>query len=256
MSSTYSVGQVADLAGVTVRTLHHYDQIKLLTPSHRTAAGYRRYGDDDLERLQQILFYRELEFSLEDIATILDDPHADAASHLRRQQRLLRERITRLRHVVASVERALEAHHMDIRLTPEERFELFGDWPPDDYAEEAEQRWGDTEAYQQSQRRAAGHTKDDWVQLKAEADEIEARLAAALAEGVPPDSERAMDLAEAHRQQISRWFYDCGYDIHQGLAQLYVSDPRFRAHYDDTAPGLAGFLSDAIKANAARAAAS
>lgn len=253
---SYSVGQVADLAGVTVRTLHHYDEIKLLTPSGRTASGYRSYGDDDLERLQQILFYRELELSLEDIATILDDPHADAPSHLRRQHRLLRERIERLHHAVASVERALEAHHMDIQLTPEERFELFGDWLPDDYAEEAEQRWGDTEAYQQSQRRAASYTKDDWVQIKAEGDQVEVQLVAALAAGAAPDSEQAMDLAEAHRQQITRWFYDCGYDIHRGLAELYVTDARFTANYDGKAPGLARFISEAIKANADRAEAS
>ena len=94
---SYSVGQVADLAGVTIRTLHHYDQLGLLSPSGRSAAGYRIYEEPDLERLQQILFYRELGFALEEIATIADDPYTDAAGHLRRQRGLLAERIERLR---------------------------------------------------------------------------------------------------------------------------------------------------------------
>ena len=113
----YSVGQVAALARVTVRTLHHYDEIGLLSPSERTAAGYRQYNSDDLERLQHILFYRELGFPLDEIAGILRDRSTGTASHLRRQQRLLRERIGRLQAMAAAVETALEADTMSIPLT-------------------------------------------------------------------------------------------------------------------------------------------
>src|SRR5688572_7769781 len=100
----YTVGRVAEFAGVTVRTLHHYDEIGLLSPSDRSRTGYRRYDDLDLQRLQQIMYYRELGFSLEEIATILDDPHADARAHLRRQHELLSERITKLQKMVYAIE--------------------------------------------------------------------------------------------------------------------------------------------------------
>ena len=249
---SYSVGQVADLAGVTIRTLHHYDEIGLLSPSGRSAAGYRIYDEADLERLRQILFYKELGFTLEEIATIVDDPRTDAVGHLRHQRGLLTERIERLRAMVAAIDREMEANTMGIQLTLEERFEVFGDFRPEDYAEEAEQCWGGTKAYRQSQRRVASYTKKDWQRIKAE-EEGCANLAAAFTEGLAPDSEEAMAAAEAHRQHISRWFYDCSYDIHRGLTDIYVIDDRFRAHYDALAPGLAQFIREAAHANTNRA---
>ncbi len=140
---------------------------------------------------------------------------------------------------------------MDIPLTPEERLEVFEEFRPEDYAEEAEQRWG--EAYKESQRRVSSYTKEDWLRLKAEEEEIRARLASALDAGLAPESEEAMSAAEAHRQYISRWFYECSYEVHRGLTQMYVSDERFRSNYDATAPGLAAFIKDASHANASRA---
>jgi len=248
----YSVGRVAALAGVTIRTLHHYDEVGLLSPSGRSAAGYRIYEASDLERLQRILFYRELGFTLKEISTIVDDPQTDAVGHLRRQRGLLTERIERLSAMVEAIDYEMEAMTMDIPLTPEERLEVFGEFRPEDYAEEAEQRWGGTEAYRQSQRRVASYEKEDWQQLKAEEEEVRARLATALAAGLAPDSEEAMAAAEAHRQHISRWFYECTYEIHRGLADMYVSDERFRSNYDATAPGLARYIREAAHANARR----
>src|SRR6266498_107409 len=116
MTTGYSVGDVARLAHVTVRTLHHYDEIGLLRPSARTEAGYRRYSDSDLERLQRVLCYRDLGFSLEEITAILDHPAIDPLGHLRRQHGLLTGRIDRLRRMVATVERAMEARKMGINL--------------------------------------------------------------------------------------------------------------------------------------------
>jgi DNA-binding transcriptional MerR regulator len=248
----YSVGEVARLTGVTVRTLHHYDEIGLLSPGERTAAGYRRYSESDLERLQQILGYRELGFPLEEIATILADPAADAIGHLRRQHALLLERIERLRKMADAIEFMMEAQQMGIQLTAEERFEVFGDFDPDQYTEEAEQRWGGTDAYRESQRRAASYTKDDWLRIKAESGQLYERFAQAFAAGVATDSPAAMALAEEHRQQISRWFYDCSYEIHRGLGEMYVADHRFTETIDGYAPGLAGYVRDAIAANADR----
>ena len=250
---SYSVGQVAGLAGVTIRTLHHYDKIGLLSPSGRSAAGYRIYEEADLERLQQILFYRELEFALEEIATIVDDQRTDAIGHLRRQRGLLTERIERLRAMVAAIDHEMEAKTMGIQLTPEERLEVFGGFNPEDYAEEAEQRWGGTEAYRQSQRRVATYTKEDWLRIKAEEEEVRANLAAAFAAGSGPDSDEALAAAEAYRRHISRWFYDCSHETHRDLGEMYVNDERFRAHYDALAPGLAQFIRDATHANVDRA---
>jgi DNA-binding transcriptional MerR regulator len=247
-----NVGEVAALAGVTVRTLHHYDRIGLLSPSGRTAAGYRQYAPADLDRLHQVLLYRELGFPLEEVATLLDDPSADPAAHLRRQHALLRDRLERTRAMVAAVEKEMEARAMGISLTPEERFEVFGDWLPEEYAAEAEEKWGETEAWAQSQRRTRTMTKDDWLRVKAETDAVEARFAAALRSGVDPGSAQAMDIAEEHRQQISRNFYDCPPAMHAGLGRMYVEDERFTAHYEQLAPGLAQYVSTAVQANAAR----
>ena len=253
VTAGYTVGRVADLSGVTIRTLHHYDEVGLLSPGGRSAAGYRIYEDRDLERLQRILFYRELGFTLGEISTIVDDPRTDTLGHLRRQRGLLNERIERLSAMVDAIDYEMEARSMDIPLTPEERLEVFGEFRPEDYAEEAEQRWGRTEAYKESQRRVSSYTKEDWQRLKTEEEEIRARLTAALDAGLAPDSEEAMAAAEAHREHISRWFYVCGYEIHRGLTEMYVSDERFRSNYDTQTPGLAAFIRDAARANAGRA---
>ncbi|MGW3808234.1 MerR family transcriptional regulator [Micromonospora sp. NPDC005113] len=246
----YTVGQVAKVAGVTVRALHHYDEIGLLSPSGRTAAGYRRYDDADLERLQLVLYYRELGFPLEEIAAIIDDPAADPAAHLRRQHELLTVRIKRLQEMVTAIEFAMEASKLNIQLTPEERFEVFGDFNPEEHEAEAEQRWGDTDAYRESNRRASRYTRDDWLRIKAENEDWGRRIVAVLASGAPADGPEAMDLAEEHRQIISRWFYECSYEVHTGLADMYLADERFTRHYEGIAPGLAAYLNEAIHANA------
>ena len=250
---SYTVGEVARFAGVTVRTLHHYDEVGLLSPTGRTAAGYRLYADADLQRLQQIRCYRELGFGLDDIAAILDDPRNDPIDHLRRQHALLTDHIERLEAMVAAVEMTMEARKMGISLNPEEMFEVFGDEDPSQYADEAEQRWGETDAYKESQRRVSSYTKDDWLRIKEEGADVERRLAAALASGAPADSEEAMDAAEAHRLQIDRWFYETSYEMHRGLGDMYIADPRFTEHYEKVAPGLAQYVRDAIHANADRA---
>ncbi|WP_327088334.1 MerR family transcriptional regulator [Nonomuraea sp. NBC_01738] len=248
----YAVGHVARLGGVTVRTLHHYDEIGLLTPSERTSGGYRRYSDPDLDRLQQVLFYRELGFPLEEIAVILDDPGADPLTHLRRQHHLLTRRIDRLTAMTTTLENEMEARAMGINLTPEERFEVFGDFRQEDYEPEVRQRWGDTEAYRQSRQRMSRMTKADWVRFKEEAAATVAAFVEAHASGAPADGPRAMDLAEEHRQHLNRWCYDCSYEMHRGLGDMYVEDPRFTANYEGAASGLTLYIRDAIHANADR----
>jgi DNA-binding transcriptional MerR regulator len=249
----YSVGEVARIAKVTVRTLHHYDRIGLLSPSGRTPAGYRLYRERDLDRLQQILFYRALEFSLDEVAAILDDPQSSPRDHLRRQHALLKERIRQLEELAEAVEHAMEADKMGIQLNPEEKFELFGPDYDESWEQEAEQRWGDTDAWRESQRRTGSYTKEDWQRIQVEAAALNERMGAAVRAGEAPDSEAAMDLAEEHRRHICDNFYDCTYKIHRGLATLYTGDPRFTENLEKVAPGLAGWLHAAILANATRA---
>jgi hypothetical protein len=152
--------------------------------------------------------------------------------------------------MVAAVEKEMEARQMGISLTPEERFAVFGENDPSRY--EAEERWGKTDAWAESQRKTRTYGKDDWLRVTAEGADIERRFAAALTSGVAPDPAGAMDLAEEHRQQISHNFYDCPPEVHAGLGRMYVEDERFTAHYEEIAPGLAQYVSTAVQANAAR----
>jgi len=165
-----TVGQVAEQYGVTVRTLHHYDEIGLLAPGERTSAGYRLYSDKDIARLQHVVVYRRLGFALEEIALLLDDASADLGEHLRRQRDVVMSRLDEMHELVTAIDRALEKEMSGTKLTKEEQKELFGDGFSDEYAEEAEQRWGETEAWKQSQRRTSTYTKEDWAQVKAEMD--------------------------------------------------------------------------------------
>lgn len=247
----WTVGQVADEVGVTVRTLHHYDQIGLVRPSERSRAGYRLYTEADLQRLQHVVVYRRLGFPLDQIGEILA-AGADVAAHLRRQRAAVTDRLTELTGLVSAIDKALEAQMNDYQITAEERRELFGEGFDDGYAQEAEQRWGGTEAWEQSQRRAKSYSKEQWEQIKAEGEEVNARFVELLTAGVPAESEPAMDAAEAARQQICRWFYDCPRELHASIAEMYVTDPRFTKTYEDIHAGLARYVRDAVVANAAR----
>lgn len=121
------------------------------------------------------------------------------------------------------------------------------------YQEEVAERWGNTEAYEESSRRTMNYSEDDLAKIKAESEGIEVGLAAVMADGEAADGDRAMDLAEAARLHIDRWFYPCSTAMHAGLADMYTADERFKAHYEDRAEGLAEFVAQAIRANAARA---
>jgi MerR family transcriptional regulator, thiopeptide resistance regulator len=160
------VGAVATLTGVSVRTLHHYDHIGLVVPSVRTPAGYRGYTDADIERLHLVLVYRSIGLPLDEIRTLLDNADADVVANLQRQHALLTEQAGRLKDTIKAVEAA-----------------------------EAEERWGDTDAWKQSQQRTAGLTKDDWARVKADGDALLHALAEAKRAGVVPGSPQADELA-------------------------------------------------------------
>ncbi|MER5566031.1 MerR family transcriptional regulator [Streptomyces goshikiensis] len=252
----YTVGQVSAFAGVTVRTLHHYDRTGLLSPGGRSRAGYRHYEDVDLARLQQILFYRELGFPLDEIAEILADPQANALEHLRTRQRQLADEITRLQQLAEVAERAIEVQQTGVPLTPEERFEVFGEIAFDlSYATDAQLKWGDSKGHREAMARVSAHTKEDWRRLMAEAAAWRAELLAGHDDGEPADGERVMDIAEEHRLHVSRWFTPCPPEMHRRIADDFASDPRAFALVvppSQQRPGLAAYLAKAVHANASR----
>jgi DNA-binding transcriptional MerR regulator len=252
LEPVWTVGQVSEELGVTVRTLHHYDQIGLLRPSGRSRAGYRLYTQADLERLQSIVVYRRLGFPLDEVATLLEADGADLERHLRRQREAVMTRLDELSDLVTAIDRALEREVSGVKLTRDEQRELFGDGFSEDHAREAQERWGETEAWKQSQARTERYTKADWVQVKAEMEAVGQAFVAAKRAGLPAGSTEAMDAAEAHRRHIHERFYELSYEMHRGLGDMYLADPRFTKTYEDLAPGLAQYVRDAIHANADR----
>lgn len=235
----HTVGEVAASTGVSVRTLHHWEQVGLVTPAGRRTNGYRVYDDTDVARVRSVVAWRQLGLSLDDIRVLLASGVTTAV--LEEQLRLLDDEADRVARTRAAVARALEARRMGVELDPAEILEVFGEHDPAAHAAEAEQRWGSSEAWAESKRRTSSYTKHDWVRMRAEQEDLEARMALAMAAG-----ESGHDLAKEHRQLITRWFYDCTPEIHAGLADMYVGDERFTAHFDRRAPGLAQWLRDAI----------
>ena len=238
---SYQVKEVAELSGLSIRALHHYDAIGLLTPSMRSAAGYRLYDDDDLLRLQQIVIGRELGLSLEDIRRSLDDPRFDRRRALLEQRAELERRARHTAAMLRSIDAALVA--LDETVAAEEEGtkvdmkKIFDGFDPDKYADEAKQRWGHTDAYKASMKRTKSYTEADWLKLKDEQAAIYADAFAAMRANKKPDDPAAMDVAERHRLSIDRWFYPCSPAMHKGLADLYEADQRFAENIDKHGAG-------------------
>jgi DNA-binding transcriptional MerR regulator len=248
---TYRVKQVAALARVTVRTLHHYDEIGLLSPRLRTGAGYRLYTEDDLLRLQQILIGRELGLSLEAIRCSLDDPKFDRRRALLEQRAELRARAERAADMIRAIDAALTV--IEEREMGEVDFKkIFDGFDPATYEAEAAQRWGDTDAYKISARRTKSYTEADWQRIKSEQSAICTDALRAMNDGVQPNEQRAMDVAERHRLSIDRWFYPCSAAMHCGLADMWEADRRFADNIDKHGAGLTQYLAAAVRANAGR----
>jgi DNA-binding transcriptional MerR regulator len=230
----YRVKEVSRLAGVSIRTLHYYEEIRLLVPGGRTEAGYRLYTDGDLLRLQQILIHRELGLSLEEIRRSLDDPAFKLKDALLAQRKQLEARAERTAAMIAAVDAALGV--MDSKGGAMEK--VFGGFDPVRYGAEVQQRWGSrTDAYQESARRTRCYTKEDWARHNAEQEAIYRDAAALMSAGKDPTEADARAIAERHRLFIDRWFYACNHATHRGLASLYESDPRFAAGMDAHAAG-------------------
>jgi MerR family transcriptional regulator, thiopeptide resistance regulator len=239
----HTVGSVAELAGVSIRTLHHYDEIGLLKPAQMTASGYRLYTDADLERLQQVLFFRELGFSLHEIKEIISSPGFDRRQALQEHRQLLQERQDRLGRLILSIDQTLDAMERGIAMDEKAMFDGFD---PSQYEEEARQRWGHTEAYKESARRTKQYTKADWDAIKQESAAINQGLAG-LMDRSPSDPE-VQEWIRRHHQQINDRFYTCSTEVYRGLGDMYVADERFAANYEQVKPGLAQFMHAAMQA--------
>ncbi len=244
----YRVREVADLAGVTVRTLHHYDQIGLLKPESVNEAGYRLYSDEDLARLQQILFFKELGFGLRQTKAIIDSPGYDRVQALKAHREILLKQRDRLNRLVATLEKTVESIERGTEMSKKEMFGAFDmseiEKHQRKYAKEVEEKYGASAADQESKRRAAAYGPDDWARIMGRGNEIFGRVAD-LMDRSPSDPEVQQAVAD-WRQHLTESFYTCTPEILRGLGDLYVSDSRFTANIDKIKPGLAQFFSEAI----------
>ena len=248
MEERATVGEISRLTGVSIRTLHHYDEIGLVVPRERTASGYRLYGPAEVARLQEVLFFRELGFGLDDIKDMVDRPDYRRTAALQRQRHLLETKTEHLLAMIEALDAAVEAERRGTPMSNEDMLGVFGDFHPAEHEEEARTRWGDTDAYQESARRTARYTKADWEQLKLESAAVDQAFLELMAAGVAPDSPEAMEAAERHRSHISKWFYECTREIHAGLGQMYVAAARFAERIDRAGKGLSSYMSAAIEA--------
>lgn len=239
----YTVQQLARLAGVSARTLRFYDSIHLLSPSHVGDNGYRYYEHAELVRLQQILFFRELDFSLDDIKRMMHAPGFDVLRALRDQQHLLRLKRKRLDTLIRSIDHTITSMQQHTPPSDETLYDAFKDDDVKAYQAEVKERWGNTDAYKHSMEKVRKMTKQQMEELKARTKDLTQRLADAM--DLDPASEGAQALVAQHHAGIE-FFYPCSMQMYRGLGQMYVDDPRFTAYYDAFRPGLAVWLRDAI----------
>ncbi len=233
---------------MTVRLLHHYDEIGVLAPSGRSDAGYRLYSHEDLKRLQEILVWRQLGFPLAEIKALVGGAGHDRGRALKRQRELVAAELGRLRAVARALDEANAAHQNGTKVKETTMFDGFDQ---SRYEDEVQEQWGETDAYRESARRTAAYGEAEWEEIKTEAAAINSDFVSLMGAGEPAEDDAARAVAERHRRHISRWFYECTPSFHRGLAEMYIADPRFRATYEREAAGLSAYVHDAIVANAA-----
>ena len=244
-----TVGQVSARLDVTVRALHHWDEIGLARPSLRTAAGYRLYTAGDLERLHRVVVYRELGLGLDRIGAVLDDSTADVPAALRAQRAQVTERIDRLRRLGDGLDRMIEAHERGLLLTAEQQAAVFGPrWDPD-WPAQARLRYGDTAQWQQYAERSASRGPEEWRAVADAVTDLDRALADAMDAGVAPGSPEADRLVERHREVFAS-FFPLTRRMQVCLVRRYEADPAFAAHYDGIRAGLATWFRRIVDADA------
>ena len=234
-----TVNEVSKLSGISVRTLHYYDQIGLLHPDQVSEAGYRLYGQASLERLQQILLFRQLEFPLKEIKDIIDSPDFNKEEALDQQIQMLR---LQQEHLSGLINLALEIKKNGVNKMD---FKPFDTSKLDEYAKEAKQRWGDSAAYQESARKTKNYTKEDWNMANEQMASVFAEFG--KLKELPPESPDAQMAVKKLQDLISQFYYACDKEVLAGLGQMYTADQRFKDNIDKMGGnGTAEFAARAI----------
>jgi len=244
----YTVQKLGRLAGISTRTLRYYDEIGILKPARVNSSGYRIYGEAEVDRLQQILFYRELGMSLEAIHEIVSAPQFNGLQALMEHREQLIGKRKQLDLLIANVDKTIASREGRQTMTDQEKFEGFKQQLINEnekkYGQEIREKYGD-ETVERSNKKLKGMTEEEYAEATRLAEEITAVLAEAYETG-DPAGEPAQKAAELHKRWLTLYWSEYSKEAHAGLAQMYVDDERFRAYYDQARPGTAEFLRDAI----------
>ncbi len=232
------IKEFAELCSVSVRTLHYYDEIDLLKPNFvDESTGYRYYSEDSLLRMQEIMFYRELDFSLKSIKEILSSPDYDKKEAMMEQKRLLIMKKEHLERLISSIDSA-EKGKIIMKAFDNSEFEK--------YKDEAKERWGSTDAYKEHKEKTKSYCKGDFDALGEGMDEIMGGFSLCMKKDLSPESEEAQGLVKKLQDYITAKFYTCTKEILAGLGQMYVLDERFKSNIDRHGDGTAQFISEAV----------
>ncbi|GAB6928657.1 MerR family transcriptional regulator [Paenibacillus sp. JCM 10914] len=244
----YTVQKLGRLAGISTRTLRYYDEIGILKPARINSSGYRIYGQDEVDQLQQILFYRELGLSLDHVKEIMTSPTWSKADALKQHHAQLLDKRRQLDLLITNVENTIASAEGRKTMTDQQKFAGFKQKLIDDneqkYGQEIREKYGDV-AINQSNAKLKNMTQEQHEELTRLTEKLYGTLAEAVKQG-DPGSELAQTAAALHKQWLTFYWSDYSKEAHAGLAQMYVSDERFTAHYDEKQPGTAEFLRDAI----------
>ena len=244
----YTVQKLGKLAGVSTRTLRYYDEIEILKPARINSSGYRIYGEKEVDRLQQILFYRELGVSLYSIKEIVTAPSFDGANALREHRQKLLEKRNQLDILIANVDKTIALTGGKIKMSNKEKFEGFKKNMVDEnekkYGKEIREKYGEDIA-KKSNAKMMNMTEQQYEEVTKLTEEVTTTLAEAFKNG-DPASDIAQKAADLHKKWLTYYWSEYSKEAHAGLAQMYVDDERFTAYYDKEEPGTAAFLRDAV----------
>ena len=239
------INETAKLTGVTVRTLHYYDEIGLLKPNIITEAGYRLYDEENLETLQQILFFRELDFPLKEIKNIVTHPSFDRQEALNAHRELLLKKRRRLDGLITLIEQTMKGEtSMSFKEFDMKEIEK----TKEKYEQEVKERWGTTAAYAECSHKTASYGKDDWMKITENMQQIFTRFAQLKNKQLAPDSPQAKEAVKAWQTHITQHFYPCTLEILKSLGTMYVEDTRFKESIDKVGEGTAEYMAKAIEA--------
>lgn len=241
----YRIKEVSDISGISIRMMRHYDKTGLLKPEGVLSNGYRNYSSHDLDRLQKIMFLRELEFSINDMKKILDGSSDDMVKALIGQKKLLLQKRERLDKIIDLIGKSINGEEFTKNMDKFKAFDMKEIYEhKKKYAKETEKKYSGTKEYEQSMKRTSKYTKDDWERINNEAKEIYIKIAGMMYKQA--DNPKVLSAIGEWKSHISKYYYECTDEIFVGLAQMYVEDLRFTENIDKYGEGLAKFMSKAM----------